>query len=76
MMKQRAEALYVVETIRAFLDGTGGDWDWDDFISCSLRDPGLDRIRVRAGAVDLPLDRAGRSDLEALLKEAERLAEG
>ncbi len=27
---------YAIETIRNFLDGTGGDYDWDDFISLPL----------------------------------------
>lgn len=31
--------------IRDFLDGTGGKWDWDDFISAKTDDPRVDRIR-------------------------------
>ena len=31
--------------IRDFLDGTGGKWDWDDFISARSDDPWLDDIR-------------------------------
>ena len=37
----------VADIIEAFLDGTGGDWDWDDFISFPLADPELDSIRIR-----------------------------
>lgn len=36
---------YTIETIRNFLDGTGGDWDWDDFISLPLGYPGLEEVQ-------------------------------
>jgi hypothetical protein len=39
----------VAEIIEQFLDGTGGDWDWDDFTSFRIADPELDAIRVRCG---------------------------
>ena len=72
--QQRDEAAYAVQTIRDFLGGAGGAWDWDDFTSCSLRDPQLDSIRKRAGAVDLPVGPEERAMLQALANEAERLA--
>jgi hypothetical protein len=71
---RREEAAYVVQTIRAFLEGTGGAHDWDDFTSCSLRDPELNRIRKLAGAVELPAGREERDALETLAQRAERLA--
>ena len=40
--EQRA---YVIQTIRQFLDGTGGDWDWDDFISCPTGYPELEAVK-------------------------------
>lgn len=64
------EQQYTVETIEAFLSGTGGKWDWDDFTSCSLRDARMDSIRRRAMAVDLPLDDEGEAALRELLAEA------
>lgn len=71
-MKDRYQsAAYVAETIRAFLNGSGGDRDWDDFTSCPLQDPRLDGIRRRSLAVELPVDDEGRAELEALLNEAE-----
>ena len=76
LKQQRDEAAYAVQTIRDFLDGAGGVWDWDDFTSCSLRDPQLNSIRKRAGAVDLPVGPEERATLEALAIEAERLSEG
>ena len=35
----------IANTIEDFLNGTGGMWDWDDFISVPLKDPKLDAIR-------------------------------
>ncbi len=29
----QVQRAYVIQTIRDFLEGTGGKWDWDDFIS-------------------------------------------
>lgn len=38
----------VADILEHFLEGTGGDWDWDDFISVmSFSDPHLEEIRVR-----------------------------
>jgi len=64
------EKQYTVETIKAFLAGTGGKWDWDNFTSCSLRDARMDSVRRRAMVVDLPLDEEGRYLLQTLLAEA------
>jgi hypothetical protein len=30
-----------IATIRAFLDGTAGKWDWDDFLSTPAVDPSV-----------------------------------
>jgi hypothetical protein len=65
-------AAEVARYIREFIDGTGGDWDWDDFESVPIRDPHLDRIRreaARAGPPDPDLDR-----LRDLLRQAEARA--
>lgn len=40
--EQRA---YVIQTIREFLEGTGGKWDWDDFISLPTGYPELDAVQ-------------------------------
>ncbi|MGF7169118.1 hypothetical protein FHS91_000777 [Sphingobium xanthum] len=69
----RDERIYVIETIRAFLNGTGGPWDWRAFITSSLRDAELDRIRRCAGAVRLPLDGEGVTILQDLIVQAELL---
>ena len=34
-------------TIEAFLAGTGGEWDWDDFTSIRRRDPFVESVRTR-----------------------------
>lgn len=37
----------VADFIENFLDGRGGAWDWDEFITLPIRDHDLDRIRIR-----------------------------
>lgn len=76
MKGQLEKAAYAARTIRTFLDGTCGRYDWDDFTSCSLRDPEVDSIRLRASSVDLPVDADGERELLALADEADLLAEG
>jgi hypothetical protein len=42
----------VADTIQAFLDGTGGKWDWDEFVSLRIRnDRGMDAIRELCAAI-------------------------
>jgi hypothetical protein len=41
----------VADIIEKFLDGTGGRWDWDNFISVRIDDPELDAIRRTCCAV-------------------------
>jgi hypothetical protein len=73
--QHREDATYAVQTTREFLEGTGGAHDWDDFTSCSLYDPQLDRIRKLARTVDLPVGPEERTTLEVLAGQADRLAE-
>jgi len=37
----------VIRTIEQFIDGTTGDWDWDDFVIVADADPILERARRR-----------------------------
>ena len=37
----------VADVIEAFINGTDGGDDWDDFISIRIKDPELEKIRVR-----------------------------
>jgi hypothetical protein len=37
----------VADEIEAFVEGTGGEWDWDDFIHIPIDNPELERIRLR-----------------------------
>ena len=60
----------VVRYLRDFIDGTGEDWDWDDFVSIQIEDPRLEDIRRRASAYP-DIDQAA---LLALLHEAELMA--
>ena len=36
----------VAKTIENFIDGSGGPWDWDDFISVRIADEELEAIRI------------------------------
>lgn len=65
----------VAQYLRAFLDDSGGEWDWDDFTSIPLADPRLESIRRRAASVELPVTEEGRRTLVALLGEAEAASE-
>jgi hypothetical protein len=64
----------VAQYLRAFLEDTGGEWDWDDFTSIPLANHALESIRERAANVALPISEEGRSTLLALLAEAEAQA--
>ena len=64
----------VAQYLRDFLNGTGGDWDWDDFISIPIADPRLEDIRERAAALDLPIADQDTALLMTLIAEAEALA--
>ena len=46
-MSVRRSRAEVADIIERFLDGTGGQWDWDDFCSVRIKDPELDAIRLR-----------------------------
>lgn len=74
MKSRQEEAAYAARTIRAFLNGSGGDWDWDGFTSCSLRNAEVDNLRRRAARVELPVDDDAQEELLALADEADRLA--
>lgn len=68
-------AAEVARYLRNFIGGTGGDWDYDDFESVPIADPCLDSIRRRAASVREPTSDEGFATLQALLAEAEALAE-
>ena len=71
--KEKRTAFEVVGYLRQFLDGGGGEWDWDDFISVPIADARLDDIRRKAAAVDVPATDEGLMILRQLLAEAEAL---
>jgi hypothetical protein len=57
--------------IRDFIEGTGGEWDWDDFVSVPITNPELEKIRAEADSVMLPVDDDGFEKLKGLLKRVE-----
>jgi hypothetical protein len=66
--------------IENFLNRTGGNWDFDDFISIRLRDPELERVRRIAAELPdrFPPDLTGgycnSEGREVLRKLADELA--
>jgi len=73
-LKEKRTASEVATYLRDFVDGGGGEWNWDDFTSVPIADSRLEDIRKRAAAVDLPPTEEGIIALRGLLAEAERLA--
>ena len=65
----------VARCIKDFLDGSGGEWDWDDFVSVPLDDVSLEAIRSRCAALPdrHPPTEAGHYCSAAGLAELRRL---
>lgn len=66
----------VALAIRSFVDGTAGQWDWDDFTSIPIRDRKLNDIRKYASAIyDLfPAEEPGNYCSAAGTAELTRIA--
>ncbi len=43
----RRTKLEVADIVEAFVEGTGRDWDWDDFCSLKIGNRELDEIRLK-----------------------------
>lgn len=54
------------------IDGSGGEWDWDEFECVPITDPVLDDIRLRAAVFGPP--NANVAELLKLIAEAEAIA--
>lgn len=71
---------YAIDTIRNFLNGTGVDWDWDDFTSIPLGYPDLEELQqfLQRFVVHSPgkggryCNEEGFRQLRAQLEELER----
>jgi hypothetical protein len=57
----------IAKTIEGFVNGTGSQWDWDDFTSIRLKDPELEAIRERCISIR---DEFPPSDPHAYCSEA------
>jgi hypothetical protein len=51
----------VATTIENFLNGVGGRWNWDDFVSVPITDSRLDAIRERCNGLsaEFPVTEGG-----------------
>jgi hypothetical protein len=70
---------YTIETIRNFLDGTGGKWDWDNFISLPLGYPGLEEVQRFCNELSEthpPVKKSGAYCSEDGFRELRALLEG
>jgi hypothetical protein len=58
-MAQKLTSTEVRQILISFLDGSGGQWEWDDFTSTPIADSALDRIRERCAGLweEFPPDR-------------------
>lgn len=75
---KRESELDAARTIRSFLNGTGGQWDWDDFLSIPCRShKGLEAIRAYANHIydKYPAGRSGAYCNDEGLAELARIAE-
>ena len=57
----------VANTIEGFVNGTGDQWAWDEFISLRLSDPGLEAVRQKCVAIR---DQFPSSDPKAYCSDA------
>jgi len=68
--------------LKAFVGGTSGKWEWDDFISVTQRDPEIEHIRQRLLTIDheypptKPGEYCNEQGAEAMLRIADALLEG
>ena len=46
-IKRKASREDVAKAIEDFVNGCGGAWDWDDFISCRIADEELEAVRIK-----------------------------
>jgi hypothetical protein len=73
-LEAKMSAGEVAKHLREYIEGTGGEWDWDDFTTVPIADPQLDDIRRKAAEVTGDDSDEASSVLEQLLAKAERLA--
>ncbi len=78
---KKRSAEEVAGYIRDFTRDSGGEWDWDDFISVRIEDPELEALRDElealrdeASMVKLPVTESGIEELKRLMRKAEALA--
>ena len=63
----------VAKYIREFLDGTGSEYDWDDFVCVPIKDQELDEIREIASELSLrKLELNDYKQLESILDQLTR----
>jgi len=70
----KRSASEVAEILRSFIDDTGGEWDFDEFISCEIENTALENLRQKVMQLQLPIQDDELEFWTDLIKEAEALA--
>jgi hypothetical protein len=76
-IKRKATREDVAKSIEDFVNGTGGPWDWDDFVSCRIANEELETIRIKClrlqseypGGPNRWCDEQGRDVLRGLVRQ-------
>ena len=76
-IRSRRTRSEVIHYIERFIDGTGGDREWDEFTCVRIKDPELDLVRRRCLAIDerFPPTRPGPYCDEVGLLELRQIVE-
>lgn len=70
----------LAKLIKSFVDGSCGEWDWDDFTSVKQKDPEIELVRKRINAIpdDFPSDVAShwcnKKGIQVLLEISKNLS--
>lgn len=65
--------LDVANYLEDWIDGKGGDWDWDDFTSIPITDPYLESVREEAAHMAYPLGEDDIVRLRELVRDVKAL---
>ncbi len=73
----RRDVAEVADIIDKFLNGTGDERSWDDFVSIPIKDPSLDKIRLECLRLpdQYPPERSGKYCNEDGIRELRALIE-
>jgi len=65
----------VLNYLRGFHDGTGDDYDWDDFTNIPIANAELEDIRAAAASLNLPMGAEELDGLQMLIAKVEAITQ-